>query len=172
MVRSELLLLATWSILALSKQDKQRYDARGVDQEAEPLSWAVDLSRDRSWPLSSAHWLLGKLTDHELSARADALAAKFQLINKGPQPGFKNIFKFELSSDSFKLRLKRDGQVLINGINEGLVGHNDVMWAAQQYPLKRTKRLFNDPKFKAQWHLVSLALWPSIIVIVLRVCSC
>ena len=161
MVRTELLLLATWSILSLSEQDREWYDARGADQEVEPLYWAVDLSRDRSWPLSSAHWLLGELTDHELSARADDIASKFNLINKGPQPGFKNIFKFELPPGSVNLRLKRDGQVLINGINERLVGHDDVVWAAHQYPLKRTKRLFNDPKFKAQWHLVSSALWPS-----------
>ena len=156
MLLSQLVLLATWSILSLSEETSESYDVRG-ETEREPVSWTVDVARNRPW---WTHWLVGELTDDELSVRADAIASQFHLVNKGPTPGFKTIFKFELPASKFDyhnssdLRLKR-GVDDIEEIDGGLVGHPEVIWAARQHPLKRTKRMFNDPKFDAQWHLVS-----------------
>ena len=157
MVRSQLVLLSIWSILSLSEEASEWYDASS-DIEREPVTWAVDVARSRPW---WTHWLMGELTDHELSIRADAIASQFHLINKGSTPGFKTIFKFELPTSNYHntpdLRLKRDGRQEddTEDIEDGLVGHPEVTWAARQHPLKRIKRLFNDPKFDAQWHLVS-----------------
>ncbi len=159
MLRSELVLLATWSILSLSEQwSSDLYDGGGT-VEREPISWAVDVAMSRPW---WSHWLLPwELSDDELSVRADAIAAHFHLVNKGPTPGFKTIFEFELPKSnlhhniSSDLRLKRDEEEgVISNIDGGLAGHPLVAWAQRQHPLKRTKRLFNDPKFNAQWHLV------------------
>ena len=157
MLRSELMFLATWSILSLSKQSSEWYDS-GVERE--PITWAVDVSTSRPW---WSHWLmLGAISDDELSVRAEAIAAHFHLINKGPAPGFRTIFKFELpvsnlyrNTTSSDLRLKRDEEEpVINNIDAELAAHPSVAWAGRQIPLTRTKRLFNDPKFNAQWHLV------------------
>jgi hypothetical protein len=160
-LRSELVLLATWSILSLSDQwSSDLYDGEGT-LERDPISWAVDVAMSRPW---WSHWLTPwELSDDELSVRADAIAAHFHLVNKGPTPGFKTIFKFELpksnlhhnTNTSSDLRLKRDEEEsVISNIDVGLVEHPLVEWAQRQHPLKRTKRLFNDPKFNAQWHLV------------------
>ena len=159
MLRSQLMFLASaiWSIFLLSEQLPELYDGVGTI-EREPISWAVDVSLIRPW---WSHWLMGELSDHELSLRADAIAAQFNLINKGPSQGFKTIFKFELPmsnlypNDPSELRLKRDEQeAVVENIDVGLVSHSSVNWATRQHPLKRTKRSFNDPKFNAQWHLV------------------
>lgn len=157
MLRCQLVLIATWSILSLSDQSPEWYDGGGA-LGREPIAWAVDVAPSRPW---WSHWLMGELSDHELSVRADAIAAQFHLVNKGPTSGFTTIFKFELPmSDLYHnvtsdLRLKRDEQeTVIKDIDGGLVGHPSVTWAARQHPLKRTKRIFNDPKFNAQWHLV------------------
>ena len=156
MIRPQLVLIATWSILSLSEQSSE-WDGGGGSVEREPIAWAVDVAPSRPW---WSHWLMGELSDHELSVRADAIAAQFHLVNKGPTPGFKTIFKFELPTSNLHhvtsdLRLKRDEQeAIIKDIDGGLVGHPSVTWAARQHPLKRTKRRFNDPKFNAQWHLV------------------
>ena len=157
MLRSQLVLLTTWSILSLSEQVSEWYG--GIEDDLDAITWAVDVEQSRAW---WSHWLMGELTDHELSVRADAIAAQFHLVNKGPQPGFKTIFKFELPLsnpiNSPGLRLKRDRGHLIEDIDDELVRHPAVVWASQQHPLKRTKRLFNDPKFDSQWHLVSWTL--------------
>lgn len=155
MFRSQLVLLATCSILSLSEESPDWYDGGGT-VEREPISWVVDVSLSRPW---WSHWLMGQLSEHELSDRADAIADHFHLVNKGPTPGFKTIFKFELPTRNYNatsdLRLKREVEDdIVENIDVGLVGHSSVSWAARQHPLKRTKRLFNDPKFNAQWHLV------------------
>lgn len=156
MLRSELMFLATWSILSISEQSSEWYDSGG---EREPITWVVDVATSRPW---WSHWLMpGAISDDELSVRAEAIAAHFHLVNKGPTPGFRTIFKFELpilnlyhNISSSGLRLKRNEEEAVINIDAELAAHPSVAWAGRQLPLKRTKRLFNDPKFNAQWHLV------------------
>ena len=122
-----------------------------------PVVWAVDLDTSRAW---WSQWLMGELSHDELLTEADKLAAQFNLVNKGSQPGFKTIFTFELpiptgeTSNGLEVR-SVDHQVnRAEDIDKLLVKHPSVKWSSRQYPLKRTKRGFNDPKFEAQWHLV------------------
>lgn len=111
------------------------------------VTWAVDVD--------SSHWLLGQLSEAQLKARADSLAAQFGLVNKGALSGFRTIFKFDQSAPSELVESsnhlhRRD----LGDVDRKLKGHSHVKWSSRQNPLIRTKRSFNDPKFQAQWHLV------------------
>ena len=137
-----MLVVASTFLLCCSEKVSQS----SVNEGDGPVTWAVDLEPSGPW------WSFGQFTDDQLMKKADSLAAQFELINKGPLPVFRTIFKFEESGmsgveTSSRPRLRRE-------IDEGLEGHPSVRWAERQRPLTRTKRVFNDPKFIAQWHLV------------------
>lgn len=119
-------------------------------ERAPPVTVAVDVDGKRPW---WSHWLLGELSDHHLSARADQLAAEFNLVNRGTPLGFKTLFKFEVPSET-RERRSSEGPSNDDNIEDALRRHRYVRWASIQHPLKRVKRGFNDPRFKAQWHLV------------------
>ena len=151
MPNSRLILVAAisvWSLICLAEDesDIQRTLCKWCDH-AGPVSLAVEVSESRPW---WSHWLLGGLDHQELAHRADGLAAEFNLLNRGAQPGLKNVYLFEAGNVTVGV----ESSVASQAIDELVSRHPSVRWAAIQHPLTRTKRGFNDPRFKAQWHLV------------------
>lgn len=137
---------SVWSLICLAEDLDGAVSRWGYLPDG--VSLAVEVDARRPW---WSHWLLGELDAHQLSQRADELAAEFSLLNSGSQPGFRNVFVFSLpnvTSGVASMAPRRQG------LEESVSGHPSVRWAAIQHPLKRTKRGFNDPRFKAQWHLV------------------
>lgn len=157
MIGSRLVVTAALWTLLCSSEEEVRSRAKSKDGSTlHPVTWAVEVDDSRPWWSS---WLMGELDDDQLVKKADSLAAELHLMNKGPQLGFRTVFKFEQSSSAEVPRssdrlLLRDVK-LVDNIGLLLANHPSVKWASRQVPLTRTKRGFNDPKFQAQWHLVS-----------------
>ena len=159
MIGSRLVLTAAFWTLLCSSEEEIHSRAKSKDGSTpQPVTWAVEVDNSRPW---WSNWLMGELDHDQLVKKADSLAAELRLMNKGPQLGFRTIFKFEKptlaeeprSSDRLLLRRVRDVK-LADDIDLLLEKHPSVKWASRQLPLIRTKRGFNDPKFQAQWHLV------------------
>eukprot|EP01097_Dermamoeba_algensis_P003621 TRINITY_DN2491_c0_g1_i1.p1 TRINITY_DN2491_c0_g1~~TRINITY_DN2491_c0_g1_i1.p1 ORF type:complete len:570 (-),score=160.79 TRINITY_DN2491_c0_g1_i1:42-1751(-) len=116
-----------WIILMCSSCSSEIRSINDVNHQTEEV-WAVQLN--------------------QLSAdKADELASRFGMTNQGRLPLGENIFIFKRSKQP--PTAKRELQA-------SLSSDPSVLWSQEQVPLKRAKRVFEeptDPLYRSQWHL-------------------